>query len=102
MFVLQFFIELAYCHQWITGEAPGTQLDASLCTVDFDVKVFRDDFVKDPTLFYLSSTAFNVPIKAFQEIVNVSVTCLFFFVYCCLLFVYCIYCHCAGDKGDNS
>ena len=74
--LLQFFVELAYCHQWTTGKAAGTQLDVVLSsTSDFREDNFRQSFSADPALYYLTATAFAVPVTAFDDLVQVSCLC---------------------------
>lgn len=69
----QFFVELAYCHQWATGKEAGTQLDVVLSSKsDFREDKFQESFTADPALFYLTGTAFAVPVAAFDELVQVS------------------------------
>ena len=70
---LQFFVELAYCHQWATGKETGTQLNVVLsATSGFKEDDFRESFAADPALFYLTATAFAVPVAAFSDLVQVS------------------------------
>lgn len=70
---LQFFLELAYCHQWVTGKEAGTQLDVALSsTSDFRDDGFREAFAADPALFHLTATAFGVPEAAFGDLAQVQ------------------------------
>ena len=70
---IQFFLELAYCHQWVTGKEAGTQLDVTLSSnSDFREDDFREAFAADPALFHLTATAFSVPETAFGNLVQVQ------------------------------